>query len=124
VPERMTMRVQVRIDPDDADDLNVGQRALVKFSGLHERRLPNLEGRLTRVSADSFVDEKNGQSYYTGEVTVPRSQLDLIAGVRGKDFHLRAGMPVQVLVPLRRRTALDYALEPLVGSFWSAFREH
>jgi len=124
VPERMTMRVQARIDPDDADDLNVGQRALVKFSGLHERRLPNLEGQLTRVSADSFVDEKTGQSYYTGEVTVPRSQLDLIEGVRGKDFHLRAGMPVQVLVPLRRRTALDYALEPLVGSFWSSFREH
>lgn len=37
---------------------------------------------------------------------------------------LLAGMPVQVLIPLRRRTALDYALEPLVGSFWSSFREH
>jgi HlyD family secretion protein len=33
-------------------------------------------------------------------------------------------MPVQVLIPLRKRTALDYALEPLVGSFWSSFREH
>ena len=36
----------------------------------------------------------------------------------------RAGMPVQVLVPLRARTALSYALEPLVGSFWGSFREH
>jgi HlyD family secretion protein len=32
-------------------------------------------------------------------------------------------MPVQVLVPLRKRTALSYALEPLVGSFWGSFRE-
>lgn len=124
VPERTPLRIQARIAPDDADDLVVGQRTLVKFSGLHERTLPNLEGRLTRLSADSFTDEKTGQSYFTGEVTVPRSQLRLIRGVRGADFALRAGMPVQVLVPLRRRTALDYALEPLVGSFWSSFREH
>jgi len=100
------------------------QRTLVKFSGLHERTLPNLEGRLTRLSADSFTDEKTGQSYFTGDVTVPRDQLLLIQDVRGRDFALRPGMPVQVLIPLRKRTALDYALEPLIGSFWSSFREH
>jgi hypothetical protein len=57
-------------------------------------------------------------------VTVPRDQLRLIQNLRGSDFALRAGMPAQVLIPLRKRTALDYALEPLVGSFWSSFREH
>lgn len=124
VPERTPLLIQARIAPEDADDLNVGQRTLVKFSGLHERTLPNLEGRLTRLSADSFTDEKSGMSYFTGEITVPRDQLGLIQGVRGADFALRAGMPVQVLIPLRRRTALDYALEPLIGSFWSSFREH
>ncbi|NYT40303.1 HlyD family type I secretion periplasmic adaptor subunit [Sphingomonas sp. R-74633] len=124
VPERAPLVIQARIAPDDADDLHVGQRALVKFSGLHERTLPNLEGKLSRVSADSFTDEKSGQSYFTGEVIVPYDQLKIIQDVRGKDFALRAGMPVQVLVPLRKRTALDYALEPLLGSFWSSFREH
>lgn len=124
VPEKTPLLIQARIAPDDADDLRVGQRTLVKFSGLHERTLPNLEGRLTRLSADSFTDEKSGQSYFTGEITVPRDQLRLIQNVRGRDFALRSGMPVQVLVPLRKRTALDYALEPLIGSFWSSFREH
>ncbi len=124
VPEKAPLLIQARIAPDDADDLGVGQRTLVKFSGLHERTLPNLEGRMTRLSADSFTDEKTGQSYFTGEVTVPRSQLRVIQNVRGADFALRSGMPVQVLVPLRKRTALDYALEPLIGSFWSSFREH
>jgi HlyD family secretion protein len=28
-----------------------------------------------------------------------------------------------VLIPLRERTALEYALEPLVGAFWASFRE-
>lgn len=124
IPEKTPLLIQIRVSPDDADDLVVGQRTLVKVSGLHERTLPNLEGLLTRLSADSFTDEKTGQSYFTGEVTVPRDQLRIIQDVRGADFTLRAGMPIQVLIPLRKRTALDYALEPLVGSFWSSFREH
>ncbi|MES3057710.1 HlyD family type I secretion periplasmic adaptor subunit [Sphingomonas faeni] len=124
VPEKTPLLIQARISLDDADDLVLGQRTLVKVSGLHERTLPNLEGRLTQLSADSFTDEKTGQSYFTSEVTVPRDQLRLIQAVRGSDFVLRPGMPIQVLIPLRKRTALDYALEPLIGSFWSSFREH
>lgn len=124
VPEQAPLLIQARIAPEDADDLTVGQHTLVKFSGLHERNLPNLEGELTGLSADSFTDETSGQSYFTGQITVPRSQLRLIQDVRGKSFALRAGMPVQILIPLRKRTALDYALEPLLGSFWSSFREH
>ncbi len=124
VPEAQPLLIQARIAPDDADDLKVGQRTLVKFTGLHERQLPNLEGRLRRLSADSFTDEKSGQSYFTGDIVVPTDQIKLIQAFRGHDFLLRAGMPVQILVPLRRRTALDYALEPLTGSFWASFREH
>lgn len=124
VPESSPLRIQARISPDDADDLRVGQQARVKFPGLHDRRLPDITGRLTRLSADSFVDEKSGQSYFTGEVTVSPEQLRLLDKYRSYDFELRAGMPVQVLIPLRARTALDYAFEPLIGAFWSSFREH
>lgn len=124
VPERAPLVVQAQISPEDADDLSVGQRALVKFSGLHERTLPDLEGKLTRLSADSFTDEKTGRTYFTAEIIVPHDQIRLIQQVRGRDFELRAGMPAQILVPLRKRTALDYALEPLIGSFWASFREH
>lgn len=123
VPERTPLLIQARISPEDADDLVVGQKAMARFSSLYERTLPNLEGELTRLSADSFTDERTGQSYFTGEVTVPLDQLALIRDVRGKDFALRAGMPVEILIPLRQRTALEYALEPLTGAFWSSFRE-
>lgn len=124
VPENQPMLIQARIAPDDADDLNLGQKTLVKFSGLHERQLPNLEGRLQRLSADSLIDERSGQSYFTADVIVPKDQLELVRKVRGEAFALRPGMPVQILIPLRRRTALDYLLEPLIGSFWTSFREH
>lgn len=124
VPENRQLRVQMRISPDDADDLEIGQAVLVKFSGLHERTLPDIKGRLTRLSADSLVDDRSGQSYFTGEAEISSGQLDLVRKVRGPSFTLRPGMPVQILVPLHKRTALDYALEPLVASFWSSFREH
>lgn len=124
VPDKAPFRIQIRISPDDADDLVIGQSASVKITGLHERTLPDLAGRVTRLSADSFVDDKTGQSFFTGEVTVPLSQLRLIQAVRGNEFKLRAGMPVQVLIPLSKRSAFDYMMEPLIGSFWHSFREH
>lgn len=124
VPEKRQLRIEMRIAPDDADDLQIGQQVLVKFSGLHERTLPNIEGTLTRLSADSLVDDRTGQSYFTGEANIGPDKLDMIRKVRGSSFTLRPGMPVQILIPLHKRTALDYAIEPLVGSFWSSFREH
>lgn len=123
VPDRAALKVEARVSPGDADDVRVGQAAELKFVGLHERDLPNLAGEVTRLSADSFTDEKTGISYFTAEVTVPADQLELIQKSRGADFKLRAGMPVQVLIPLRKRTALQYALEPLTGSLWRSFRE-
>lgn len=124
IPEHAALRIQVRISPQDADDLAVGQKALVRFPSLHERGLPNIEGVVTRISADSFSDERSGASYFTGEVSVAPNQLARIKAIRGADFALRAGLPAEVLIRLRKRTALDYALEPLIGSFWSSFREH
>lgn len=124
VPQGQPLRIEVRISPEDADDLSVGNKAKVRFPGLHDRSLPDLEGTLTRFSADSLADEKTGLRYFTGEVVVPSDQLAIIRQSRGHDFALRAGLPAEALFPLRKRTALDYALEPLVGSFWNSFHEH
>jgi HlyD family secretion protein len=123
VPERAALLIEAKVSPDDADDLIVGQETMVKFESLRERTLPNLEGRLSRLSADSFVDERTGDTYFTAEVVVPHEQLQLINERLGDDFALRAGMPVQVLIPLRKRTALEYAFEPLTGALWRSFRE-
>ncbi len=123
VPDRTPLVIEAKISPADADDLSVGQLTRVRFSSLHESTLPDLEGSLTLLSADSFVDEQTGQSFFRAEVTVPHDQLQLIQDRRGEEFALRPGLPVEVLIPLRQRTALQYAFEPLTGAFWKAFRE-
>ena len=124
VPANADLVVGARVSIDDADDLRVGQEAQVRFLGIHERSLPIIMGRVTRLSADTLVDEKSGEPYYTAEVRVPANKMQDFKQIRGKDFEFRAGAPVAVLVPLRKRTALQYALEPLTETMWTAFREH
>ncbi|HZZ35435.1 MAG TPA: HlyD family type I secretion periplasmic adaptor subunit [Caulobacteraceae bacterium] len=124
VPLKAPLVVEAQVSPNDADDLHLGQKVEVRFTAIRERGLPILMGSLTKLSADSFVEEKSGARYFAAEVTVPLRELDKLQEVKGPNFSLRPGLPVQVLVPLRRRTALQYLFEPLVDSFWRSFREH
>jgi HlyD family secretion protein len=123
VPEDVPMVIEAQVSPTDADDLYVGQETEVKIMALHERNLPILKGRISRVSADSFRDERSGQTFFTAEVTVPASELKIINQIRGEKGGLKPGMPVQVMVPLRKRTAFQYLVEPLTQAMWRSFRE-
>lgn len=123
VPGSAALVVEARVSPNDADDLNVGQETEVRFTAFQERDLPILHGKLTRLSADSFVDEQSGLSYFTATVEVPPAEMAKLERVRGVDTGLRPGLPVEVLVPLKKRTALQYLVEPLQQSLWRSFRE-
>jgi HlyD family secretion protein len=124
VPDRTPLTIEARVSPQDADDLNPGQLAYVRFDALHERSLRPLEGKVARVSADSFKDERTGESYFTAVIDVPLKELEVLHQVRGEGFELRAGMPVGIQIPLRKRTALQYMLEPLTGAMRKSFSEH
>ena len=123
VPERAPLTIEAKVAVTDGDDVQVGGDAFVRFDALHERSLPALKGKVTRLSADAFTDENTGASYYTAEIAVPLSELKKIEEVRGTNV-LRAGLPVSVQIPLRKRTALQYAFEPLTGALRKSFREH
>ena len=123
VPDRAPLTIEARVSPGDADDVRIGQKAFVRFDTLHERSLPALQGKVSRVSADSFTDERTGETYYTADVSVPLDELARIDQLRGANT-LRAGIPVSIEIPLRKRTALQYALEPLTGAFRRSFNEH
>jgi len=42
--------------------------------------------------------------------------------VRDADSGIRPGVPVQVVIPLHKRTAFQYLFDPLTQSLWSSFR--
>ena len=124
VPDHANLVVAARVSPDDIDDVEIGQKAEVRFSGMHDRGLPLLSGVMTKLSADALTDDKSGLSFYTAEFEVPESEIDKLKEVRGPNFQLRAGAPVQVTIPVRKRTALQYAFEPLLGTLRHSGGEH
>jgi HlyD family secretion protein len=122
VPTRTPLIIEAMVSAENGDDVRAGQQAFVRFETLHERALPALKGRVTRMSADAFTDERTGMSYFTAEVAVPLDELNKIAELRGSDV-LRPGLPVAVQIPLRERTALQYAFEPLTAAIRRSFHE-
>jgi HlyD family type I secretion membrane fusion protein len=124
VPENQPLVIEARVKPSDVSDLKVGQDTEIRISAFHDRGMPLLHGTVSKVSADSFTDDKTGQAYFRIEVTVPPSQMDLIRQVRGAEPGLKPGLPVEVVVPLHPRTALGYLTEPLKQMLWRSFREH
>lgn len=123
VPDAAPLVIKANFDPADIDGVYEGREAEVDFLSLHDRDLPILLGSIRNVSADSLLNEQTGQSYFTAEVVVPESQMALLEEVRGGDTGIRPGVPVHVLVKLRRRTALQYLLEPLTETMRRSMRE-
>ena len=122
VPANKHLVIQAQVDPRGADDVYQGQQAQVRFTSVDDRTLPLLSGRVTTISADSFSDEKTGLSYFRAEVEVGADELQKVRGALGRG-KLRPGLPVEVVLAVRKRTALQYLLEPLGAHFWRSFRE-
>jgi len=123
VPEDQDLIVEAQLRPEDADDIRVGQRSEVRITAFSGRSMPMLDGEVQRISADRFVDERSGAAYFIVQVEVSASELEELARTSGGDIRLRPGLPAEVVVPTRKRTALQYLLEPLNQSLWRSFRQ-
>jgi HlyD family secretion protein len=123
VPDKTQLVIEAQLSPSDVEGLRVGDIAEVRLGAERDRALPILKGQLTELSADSLVNERTGARYFTAQVTIPQSQLDLARAAHGADLDIRPGLPAQVIVPTAKRTALQFLIEPLVKTFWRSFRE-
>jgi HlyD family secretion protein len=122
VPDGRELVIQAQLNPTDADDAYAGQSAQIRFASVHNRSLPLFTGRVRTVSADSFTDEKTGRSYFRAEIVVPEAELRRVRSVLGRG-ELRPGLPVEAVLTVRKRTALQYLLEPLTGALWRSGHE-
>lgn len=122
VPDDKTLVIQAQVSPADADDVYVGQEAQLRFESVRDRNLPLIQGRVQTISADRFTDEKTGRPYFRAQIEVPPAELQRIQGVLGRG-QLRPGLPVSAMLSVRKRTALQYLLDPLWGGFDYALHE-
>jgi HlyD family secretion protein len=118
VPEADNLSVEVRVNPQDIDRLQLNQKAILRFTAFNVRTTPEIEGTVTRISADTSTDQRTGQSYYTVRIAMAADQLERLGDVK-----LLPGMPVEAFVQTGERTMFSYLMKPLHDQFVRAFRE-
>ena len=121
VPTGQELIIEAQVRPEDADDLEPGQVTEVRITAFGGRNLPIVHGEVRQVSADRFTDERTGLAYFRAQVAVPRTELEKLSAAGGR--RLRAGLSAQIIIPTRKRTALQYLLEPFNQTLWRSLRE-
>jgi HlyD family secretion protein len=118
VPDADNLTVEAKVNPQDVDQLLVGQTAMLRFSAFNQRTTPEIRGTVTRISADTTTDQRTGQSYYTVRIAMPTREVLKLGEVK-----LIPGMPVEAFIQTSERTVWSYLVKPLNDQLMRAFRE-
>ena len=118
VPSADNLIVEAKFAPQDIDQVKIGQRAVVRFTTFNQRTTPELNGVVTRVSADTTVDQRTSAAYYTLRISLSKEEISRLGEVR-----LVPGMPVESFVQTGDRKVISYLMKPLSDQIMRAFRE-
>jgi HlyD family secretion protein len=97
VPKADDLSVEAKVNPQDIDKLQVGQKTLLRLSAFNQR---------------------TGQSYYTIRVSMPPAEVARLGEVK-----IIPGMPVEAFVQTGDRTMFSYLLKPFSDQLMRSFRE-
>jgi HlyD family secretion protein len=118
VPETDVLMVEAKIAPQDIDQIRLGQTAALRLTAFNQRTTPELNGTVSRISADVTQDQKTGAYYYTVRISVPDNEVSRLEGLK-----LIPGMPVDAFIESGRRTVISYLVRPISDQIAKAFRE-
>jgi len=118
VPEADKLLVEVKVDPKDIDQIQLGQAVLLRFSAFNQRTTPELNGSIARIAADTTNDQRTGQSYYLVRIAINPGEVERLGAVK-----LTPGMPVEAFIQTGERTLVAYLIKPLQDQLMRSFRE-
>ncbi len=118
VPKGEDLALDVRIQPKDIDQVQPGQKAVLRLSAFSQRTTPELNGDVSRVAADLSTDEKSGLTYYLVRLSISHEEMQKLGGLT-----LVPGMPAEAMIKTGDRTALSYLVKPISDQINRAFRE-
>ena len=118
VPAADKLIVEAKVQPQDIDQVRIGQAAVMRFSNFNSRTTPEVNGEVTVVSADVTQDQRTGISYYTVRISVSPAEL-----ARLGEHKLQPGMPVEVFIQTTVRTVVSFFVRPFQDQIARAFRE-
>jgi len=118
VPESDDLTVEVKLPPQQIDQLALGQPAVLRFSAFNQRTTPEINGIVVRISGDIVADQKSGATYYLVHIATTPAEIARLDGLK-----LLPGMPVEAFIQTGARTVLSYLTKPLRDQIIKAFRE-
>jgi HlyD family secretion protein len=118
VPTEEALVVASQVPVTDIDKVYPGQPARLRFSAFSTRTTPEIDGAVTKVSADALTDERTGMSHYTAEIAISEAGLAELEGLT-----LVPGMPVEAFIQTGERSPLSYLMQPLTDYFNRSMRE-
>lgn len=119
VPQDRPLVIAARVSPIHVDQVYPGQPVRLRFSTFDSRTTPEINGSVTKVSADAFTDDATRTSYYLAEIHIDEAQRNLLPA----GSVLIPGMPVETFMSTGERSPLAYLTKPLTDYFVRAFRE-
>jgi HlyD family type I secretion membrane fusion protein len=118
VPVDDDLVVEARISPSEIGHIHVGQPTEVKVDSFDYARFGSVSGRVSRISASTYLDEKRNP-YYLAEVELGHAWV----GRGATRMAIIPGMTVQADIKTGSKTILDYLLKPISRGFDSSFHE-
>ena len=118
VPIDDELVVEVEISPKDIAYVIPGQRASIKLTAFDFAKFGALDGKVTKISADS-ISKEDGSIWYLCQVSVPVDAMTTL----GKTIQIQTGMVAQVDIISGEKTVLEYLLQPVTKIANEAFRE-
>ena len=118
VPAAGSLEVETKVQPQDIDQIRIGQPAALRFTAFNMRTTPELNGQVSRVSANVSEDQKTGVRYFTVRIAVPPEELAKLGNLK-----IISGTPVEAFIHTNSRTVISYLVRPLTDQLQRAFRE-
>jgi HlyD family secretion protein len=118
VPEADELSIEVKVSPQDIDQLQPGLDTVLRLSAFNQRTTPELKGRVSLIAADLVTDQRSGIQYYPVRVAFADGERDRLGALK-----LVPGMPVEGFIQTGYRTVFSYLTKPIADNMAKAFRE-
>lgn len=118
VPLGEQLVVETNVSPSDIAFIYPTQPAVIKITAYDSAIYGHLDGKVTRIAADSVVDDR-GNAFYKVDIQSDTSLLNS----QGKPLPIIPGMVASVEIVTGSKTVFDYVTKPIHRTAKTAFRE-
>ncbi|MDO8263419.1 MAG: HlyD family type I secretion periplasmic adaptor subunit [Gallionella sp.] len=119
VPIEENLLIEAKVRPADIAFLRPGQDATVKITAYDFSIYGGIRGKLEHISADTIIDDKQGESYFLIRV---RTDSNFIQS-GDKQLPIIPGMTASVEILTGKKSVLSYLLKPFLKAKEKALRE-